>query len=261
MPSAGPRRSGRHVKDGVGMRMTDPNSTAGTRTARKIKEEEQEEKQEESVSSGLGRGRSKKSNSDDNKDGNKKKKKQKADEMDIAMEGLREMEDSFRDAVKRQKLAVGETSFNVPASAMHEETKILKKQMKTTGTSEMLAATEEDERTKEDQERALGWGRTPPREKIDQAPESPCESEAEAEADNAPPEDESSAIKLAAWRPPPVNSDILPLPWKGRLGYVSDNSGSRSETMEANPQPTARHVSIHISACQTHQYSAPGHAG
>jgi UV DNA damage endonuclease len=29
------------------------------------------------------------------------------------------------------------------------------------------------------------------------------------------------AVKLEATRPPPVNSDYLPLPWKGRIGYVS----------------------------------------
>ena len=27
-------------------------------------------------------------------------------------------------------------------------------------------------------------------------------------------------VKEASLRPPPVNSDYLPLPWKGRLGYV-----------------------------------------
>lgn len=30
-------------------------------------------------------------------------------------------------------------------------------------------------------------------------------------------------MKKEAGRPPPVNSDYLPLPWKGRLGYVSYN--------------------------------------
>lgn len=29
-------------------------------------------------------------------------------------------------------------------------------------------------------------------------------------------------VKESLSRPPPVNSDYLPLPWKGRLGYVSD---------------------------------------
>lgn len=33
-------------------------------------------------------------------------------------------------------------------------------------------------------------------------------------------EDEEEAVKEALSRPPPVNSDYLPLPWKGRLGYV-----------------------------------------
>lgn len=28
-------------------------------------------------------------------------------------------------------------------------------------------------------------------------------------------------VRKKAQRPPPVNSDYLPLPWKGRLGYVS----------------------------------------
>lgn len=39
------------------------------------------------------------------------------------------------------------------------------------------------------------------------------EAEGEEEADE-------EEIKEAMLRPPPVHSDILPLPWKGRLGYV-----------------------------------------
>ena len=41
------------------------------------------------------------------------------------------------------------------------------------------------------------------------------EAEGDEEADEA-------EIKEALSRPPPVNSDYLPLPWKGRLGYVSN---------------------------------------
>ena len=40
------------------------------------------------------------------------------------------------------------------------------------------------------------------------------EAEGEEEADE-------EEIQAALSRPPPVNSDYLPLPWKGRLGYVS----------------------------------------
>ena len=40
----------------------------------------------------------------------------------------------------------------------------------------------------------------------------------EAEGDEEADEEE---LQAALSRPPPVNSDYLPLPWKGRLGYVS----------------------------------------
>ena len=43
----------------------------------------------------------------------------------------------------------------------------------------------------------------------------------EAEGDEEAGEEE---IQAALSRPPPVNSDYLPLPWKGRLGYVRNSS-------------------------------------
>lgn len=43
------------------------------------------------------------------------------------------------------------------------------------------------------------------------------------EPDDGEKEDVETEKKEAA-RPPPVNSDYLPLPWKGRLGYVSPHS-------------------------------------
>jgi UV DNA damage endonuclease len=36
--------------------------------------------------------------------------------------------------------------------------------------------------------------------------------------------DDEDEVKEALSRPPPVNSDYLPLPWKGRLGYVRTHS-------------------------------------
>jgi UV DNA damage endonuclease len=39
------------------------------------------------------------------------------------------------------------------------------------------------------------------------------------EADDEAIEGEDE-VKEALSRPPPVNSDYLPLPWKGRIGYV-----------------------------------------
>ena len=43
----------------------------------------------------------------------------------------------------------------------------------------------------------------------------------EAEGDEEAGEEE---ITEALARPPPVNSEYLPLPWKRRLGYVSTNT-------------------------------------
>lgn len=187
MPSAGPRRSGRKTGDGIGLRVVDDDSTAGAK-----------------------RGRPRRAKSSQSKN----MKEEDADDMDLAIEGLREMEGSFLDAVKRQKLAVGKTSFSIPKEAMNEVAKRPPGNTKT-GTSEMLCVDEElSPAAQEDQKQALSWGRTPPREKIDQDPESPNED------DDVMPEEESSTVRQAAWRPPPVNSDALPLPWKGRLGYV-----------------------------------------
>ena len=52
-------------------------------------------------------------------------------------------------------------------------------------------------------------------------------SAADPEADNEEEVDEEE-VKQALSRPPPVNSDYLPLPWKGRLGFVRACQTSQS---------------------------------
>ena len=42
----------------------------------------------------------------------------------------------------------------------------------------------------------------------------------EAEDEEDFTEEDEAEVNAASSRPPPVNSDYLPLPWKGRLGYV-----------------------------------------
>ncbi|KXJ93475.1 UV-endonuclease UvdE-domain-containing protein [Microdochium bolleyi] len=211
MPSTGPRRSNRKTGDGIGMRVADVDSKTDAKT---------------------GRARRTKSFQ------GKNLKEEDADDMDIAIEGLREMEDSLRNAVKRQKLAVGQTSFSIPTNALHEEAKARCDKPRT-GTSDMLSVDETQPKAiQDDQRQALGWGRTPPREKIDRDPESPNED------DDATPEDESSAVRQAAWRPPPVNSDYLPLPWKGRLGYACLNTYLRLSNPPVFSSRTCRIASI-----------------
>lgn len=45
----------------------------------------------------------------------------------------------------------------------------------------------------------------------------------EADADDREQEAEEELAERGAARPPPVNSNLLPLPWKGRIGYVGGN--------------------------------------
>lgn len=61
------------------------------------------------------------------------------------------------------------------------------------------------------------------------------------DGDEEGPVEDVDVMKREAGRPPPVNSDYLPLPWKGRLGYVSEVISDRTI---ANKR-ALRHVSIH----------------
>lgn len=51
-------------------------------------------------------------------------------------------------------------------------------------------------------------------------PAGQAEAALDPESDEDVPVDVEE-LKEALGRPPPVNSSYLPLPWKGRLGYVS----------------------------------------
>lgn len=70
----------------------------------------------------------------------------------------------------------------------------------------------------------------------------------EAEGDEEADEEE---IEAALSRPPPVNSDYLPLPWKGRLGYVGFAYACSISVLT-----TLRLAYVHIFASRIHPYSA-----
>lgn len=67
--------------------------------------------------------------------------------------------------------------------------------------------------------------------------------EVDPEADGDVAED-GDAVKLEARRPPPVNSDYLPLPWRGRLGYACLNTYLRFSTPPVFSSRTCRIQSI-----------------
>ncbi|KAL5115967.1 UV-damage endonuclease [Pleosporales sp. CAS-2024a] len=57
-------------------------------------------------------------------------------------------------------------------------------------------------------------------------------------------EEDEGEIKEALSRPPPVNSEYLPLPWKGRLGYACLNTYLRSANPPVFSSRTCRIASI-----------------
>ena len=75
---------------------------------------------------------------------------------------------------------------------------------------------------------------------VDQAPLSGYEADlAAGDVKEAAAEEEETADR-GARRPPPVNSVTLPLPWTGRLGYVSTPSQyTYCATNEPSPPPVS----------------------
>lgn len=62
--------------------------------------------------------------------------------------------------------------------------------------------------------------------------------------DDAGPAEDVDVMKKEAGRPPPVNSDYLPLPWKGRLGYACLNTYLRFSNPPIFTSRTCRIASI-----------------
>ena len=72
----------------------------------------------------------------------------------------------------------------------------------------------------------------------------PKETTADPEADDADEPADEEEIKAALSRPPPVDSDYIPLPWKGRLGYACLNTYLRTATPAVFSSRTCRIASI-----------------
>jgi len=133
----------------------------------------------------------------------------------VAVNALQKMEEGFRDDVKKQKTALKESEPKseppdlAHAAFMPRLTKAQPDVLPAGTETEVMkrrAAMQED-----DAEYTAVGGEgdgqiSAPREDLDLAVN----------------ETDLNAIKQEGSRPPPVNSDYLPLPWKGRLGYVNN---------------------------------------
>ncbi|KAH8177058.1 UV-endonuclease uvdE domain-containing protein [Sarocladium implicatum] len=80
-------------------------------------------------------------------------------------------------------------------------------------------------------------------DEIEKAPIDGYEAELAA-GDMAEAKGEDDKAERGAKRPPPVNSDVLPLPWKGRLGYACLNTYLRTSSPPVFSSRTCRMASI-----------------
>lgn len=117
-----------------------------------------------------------------------------------------DLEEAGMDVAKQVK----EEDSDSPLSEMsHVEPPMATKKGKAKSKANAALNVGLDEQSKETAATTKKDTKTPVKEQLFLDPEADGEEEADEEE-----------IQAALSRPPPVNSDYLPLPWKGRLGYV-----------------------------------------
>jgi hypothetical protein len=133
---------------------------------------------------------------------------------DEALSGLQEMEDRLRKDVKRQKRAVKESE--VQSNGLEKEyAALIPRPIKSL--PNVLPAKDDIKGMKKDSDRRA-------QHVEDARPDGKEEGQQLLDNDDGGfffDENDTSIPKQDEARPPPVNSDYLPLPWKGRLGYVN----------------------------------------
>jgi UV DNA damage endonuclease len=137
-------------------------------------------------------------------------------QVNSAMHDLQEMEDTFRKSAKRQKLAVKSSAV---MNKKHDGNPADPGNAFMPDMRQTSSALSDDD--------TLEFRRKEQFKKNGQDPEVPhMEQDAavgEGETGQGVDPEDVNDLKEEGARPPPVNSDYLPLPWKGRLGYVSSH--------------------------------------
>ncbi|KAL7625812.1 hypothetical protein AAE478_005035 [Parahypoxylon ruwenzoriense] len=150
---------------------------------------------------------------------------------------LRGLEDGLRDVVKRQKLALNESSALSTPDVKEEDAAFVPKPTLPTvpefgrrGSASKNNGLEKSGRNDANQTS----GSYADGEPYDR------ENGGEYPLDSA----DANTLKQEGARPPPVNSDYLPLPWKGRLGYACLNTYLRLSNPPVFSSRTCRISSI-----------------
>ncbi|KAI0017171.1 UV-damage endonuclease [Xylariomycetidae sp. FL0641] len=243
-PDLGPRRSGRTIKrPGQGLRPTNSagneDDTPRAMGATKLRHEE--------LKAGDG--------------------------VEVALHGLQQTEASLRNAVKRQKRQINESKSSTLGNQdeFHDEdAAFLPKPTKPL--PDVVPAKIEKNRIKKNvrqrSEQKPGKQNQYGEDEVDEAKGAravdddladPAALEKEADGENLP-DDDVNAIKKEGARPPPVNSDYLPLPWKGRLGYACLNTYLRQCYNPVFSSRTCRIASIIEHRHPLQDPSQPEHA-
>ncbi|KAK9783595.1 putative UV-damage endonuclease [Seiridium cardinale] len=153
-----------------------------------------------------------------------------------AMDDLQEMEEKFRKSVKRQKLAI-----NSSALSSKLQDPVLSAQSK----AFTPAITTDKANLDDDGDPELAEKGRPSRKDGNKTPELADKAAVgDAEIGDEVETEDVAALKEEGARPPPVNSDYLPLPWKGRLGYACLNTYLRLSNPPVFSSRTCRIASI-----------------
>jgi UV DNA damage endonuclease len=134
----------------------------------------------------------------DSKDTDETKRRWSSKEgVERAMRELGEMEEKFQQATRTQRMAVESSDLSFEQQEPH-----------VFQSSPIWSA-----------KSVVNQKQNPQPTKIETAPQEDYEAEL-AQGDLVEAKAADDGAERGAARPPPVNSDTLPLPWKGRLGYV-----------------------------------------
>ncbi|KAI8623931.1 UV-endonuclease UvdE [Xylariaceae sp. FL1651] len=171
---------------------------------------------------------------------------------DVAINGLQEMEHQLRNILKRQKTAVEESSTSIGV----DERKAAFFPRPIKAEPDVIPAEREAEARRRDTDlKRKNAALTLNGSK--ENGESTVEEEDEA---CLPDENYIDTIKKEGARPPPVNSDYLPLPWRGRLGYACLNTYLRNSNPPVFSSRTCRIASIIEHRHPLQDPSQPEHA-
>ncbi|KAK3370677.1 UV-endonuclease UvdE-domain-containing protein [Podospora didyma] len=184
--------------------------------------------------------------------------KEKAQEgVQSAIEGLARMERRLKKATKRQKIKVEETNFSnkTPRDARPDGDPKSVRDVNLKNAPELQPP-------KGQQPKSKGQLPTPEQDvfEVIATEEAEAQPETDATVTAGQVNELPDAPERGAGRPPPVNSNYLPLPWKGRLGYACLNTYLRAAKPPVFSSRTCRMASIIEHRHPLQDDSQPEHA-